>query len=221
MSGTSLELLSDNYGTVKFAVVAAPGLCGLEERLEELTSFYRELAHLLVGHVFLLGPVFDLHETVSRGQRLRYLADHYPREPGVMTHRVRHGPALAPAMHAAGRSDWEDLAQPMMFLRRPGFPDAPGIPVMFFWRSNPASASVPGDAVVVVAGERQPDMRWDAGRLGVGPGLFSGAEHTLDPVGGMVLDLKINNPGLTLDQTGHPCDFWDWNGTDLRKLAGC
>jgi hypothetical protein len=248
----SRELFTDEFGRIRVAVIAAPMLGGAEERLGDLGLLYRELGYEWVGNVFVVGPLFDPHANLSKGQRLRYLADHFPCEAGVTTHALvgRNSQAEA-AMRAAGRTDWGDFtagpdtAAAVVQLRRPDYPSS-GVPLVFAWDAAlHAIGSAAADdidfaqyralypeianGVIVVGGRRRHDYQWDGGCLLVSPGLFHGTELLEDPVGAVVLDLRVRNaagsagcpPGLTLDPVEYPCDFWDFNGTDLRRLAGC
>jgi hypothetical protein len=236
----SRELFTDEFGHIRVAVIAAPMLGGAEERRADLALFYRELVFERVGNVIVIGPLFDPHANLSKGQRLRYLADNYPHEVGVVTHAlVGHNSQAEAAMRAAGRVDWldfaagPDTAAAVVQLRRPG--SSSGVPLVFVWDDTAAGNGAasddidfvryrsPGftDGVIVVGGRRRHDYQWDGGCLLVSPGLFHGSELLEDPVGPVILELRLHNPGLSLEQAYHPCDVWDFNGTDLRRLAGC
>lgn len=234
-----MDLLSDENGRLRFAVIAGPKLGGGDERLEALGDFYRELARDGVAHALVFGPLFDPHANVRNGAHLRYLVEHYPRVAGVTTHFLQHGsprPSFGSAMRAAGRSDWQDFTDPIVRLHWLGTPIY--APLLFTYdevhplfdlsrdrrRRNAIAhgyhsavataaqlvAALP-NLVAVFGGQRQHDCEWRDGWLFVNVGVFSGAKDLGEPVGATVFNLGVQTPSGLLDQSGHPTEFWDFN----------
>lgn len=226
----SLELLTDAQGRFRFAVVAAPMLCGFDARLEDIHEFYRQLRAERVRHAFVLGPVIDVREMRGdsrgsmRGQYARFFADNWPRQPGIQTYYLKSsGPIRTePAMKAAGRDDWTDLPGHWLRVRRVNTPAS--LPLIlvhlmaadFDHRRRQLRRALDVDHVVAVfSGRRQPDVTWEGGGMVVSPGLFHGSAELVEPVGGGIVEFVLTHAGAVEDSS---FDFWDWNGTDLRRI---
>lgn len=134
------ELTSDKDGWLTFGFTSDNHLCSKYSRLDVLDDLYDRFAEEGVKIVLNAGnwidgeARFNMHDLLVHGMdaQLRYLAEHYPRRPGITTYAVagddhegwyaqREGVDIGrlaqQRMRDAGREDWVDVGYMEAFFR--------------------------------------------------------------------------------------------------------
>jgi biotin operon repressor len=134
------EYKSRPDGTYLFGFTSDNHLCSKYSREDALDNLYDRFAEQGVDRVFNAGnwidgeARFNVHDLLVHGMdaQVRYLAEHYPQRPGIVTHAIagddhegwycqREGVDIGRyaerAMRDAGRTDWVDLGYMEAFIR--------------------------------------------------------------------------------------------------------
>lgn len=134
------EYTSRPDGTYKFGFTSDNHLCSKYARLDVLNDLYDQFAAQGVDRVLNAGnwidgeARFNMHDLLVHGMdaQLRYLAEHYPKRPGITTYAVagddhegwycqREGVDVGRyaqnVMREAGRTDWVDMGYMECFIR--------------------------------------------------------------------------------------------------------